>query len=410
MSSRVARQEADALADRLLGVGGRAAEPVEAALRRFEQTALPRAFAVQLVQRLRDQDPAVTPALRWLDERLAAQGTTADEIVREEHQRQGAMNVTVRNVITSMRLMSAVDWAELFESVSLVDAALRADSDFAAMDFPTRDQYRHAIEELARGSGLARAGSDTTGDCRDRTSGRGARRQPRHARPEQDPGYFLISRGRRAFEREIGFRVPIRQWVARTYAAAGILGYLATIAVVTAVVLAVPLLALAAARSRRMRPCCSLPLPLSCPASDAAVALVNRHVTNQFGPKALPGMELRDGVPASLRTLVAVPTLLTTQARRSRSRSSTSRCIISPVRRTTSASLCSRTGRIPGARARPATRSFSLSPPPASRASMNGTEAGRMVIDSSCCIAGASGTTARESGSVGNASAASCTS
>ena len=95
----------------------------------------------------------MTPALRWLDERLAAQGTTADEIVREEHQRQGAMNVTVRNVITSMRLMSAVDWAEFFESVSLVDAALRAGSDFAAMDFPTRDRYRHAIEELARGSG-----------------------------------------------------------------------------------------------------------------------------------------------------------------------------------------------------------------------------------------------------------------
>ena len=108
---------------------------------------------MQLVQRLRDQDPKVTPALRWLDQRLQTQGTTADEIVRAEHQGQGAMNVTVRNVITSMRLMSAVDWAEFFESVSLVDAVLRADSDFAAMDFPTRDRYRHAIEELARGSG-----------------------------------------------------------------------------------------------------------------------------------------------------------------------------------------------------------------------------------------------------------------
>ena len=61
--------------------------------------------------------------------------------------------MTVRNVITSMRLMSAVDWAEFFESVSLVDAVLRADSDFAAMDFATRDRYRHAIEKLARGSG-----------------------------------------------------------------------------------------------------------------------------------------------------------------------------------------------------------------------------------------------------------------
>src|SRR4029450_13326757 len=87
-----------------------------------------------------------------LDERLAAQGTTADEIVREEHQRQGAMNVTVRNVITSMRLMSAFDWAEFFESVSLVDGILQADTDFAALDFAARDRYRHAIEELSRGS------------------------------------------------------------------------------------------------------------------------------------------------------------------------------------------------------------------------------------------------------------------
>src|SRR6185312_841775 len=98
VNRRAARQEADTVADRLLGVGGREAEPTD--LRHLEQIPLRSAFAVQLVQRLRDQDPAVTPALRWLDERLAAQGTTADEIVREEHQRQGAMNVTVRNVIT----------------------------------------------------------------------------------------------------------------------------------------------------------------------------------------------------------------------------------------------------------------------------------------------------------------------
>ncbi len=109
-------------------------------------------FAVQLLQRLRDQDPEATPALSWLEERLAAVGTTADEIVRDEHQRQGASNVTVRNVITSMRSMSAIDWADLFERVSLVDTVLRADTHFALMDFPTRDRYRQAVEELARGS------------------------------------------------------------------------------------------------------------------------------------------------------------------------------------------------------------------------------------------------------------------
>ena len=48
------------------------------------------------------------------------------------------------------------------------------------------------------------------------------------------------------------------------------------------------------------------------PAIDAAVALVNRGVTGGFGARILPALALRDGVPSHLRTLVAVPTLLTT--------------------------------------------------------------------------------------------------
>jgi len=313
VSSRAARQQADALADRLLGVGR--GVPEAAALQAFEPTVMPRAFAVQLIQRLRDRDPAVTPALHWLDERLAEQGTSADEIVREEHQRQGAMNVTVRNVITSMRLMSAVDWADVFESVSLVDAALRADSDFAAMDFATRDHYRHAIEALARGSGH----TELAVAQRALLAAQRATRQESLAgadadsRREQDTGYYLISKGRRAFERELGFRVPMKEWIVRTYAATGIFGYLGTIAIVTTLLLALSVLSVTAMGGSGAV-LFLLALSALIPASDAAVVLVNRHVANQFGATALPGLELPDGVPASLRALVAVPMLLTTPA------------------------------------------------------------------------------------------------
>ncbi len=309
---RAARQEADALADRLLGVGNGKGETLETVLRRFDQTSLPTAFAVQLVQRLRDQDPTVTPALLWLDQRLAAQGTTADEIVRQEHQRQGAMNVTVRNAIMSMRLMSAVDWAELFESVSLVDAVLRAGGNFAEMDFPTRDRYRHAIEELARGSAhteldiarsaivaAKRAAADPVN---------GDEATPRR---EQEPGYYLISKGRRALENEIGFQVPVRQRLVRANAAAGILGYLGTIAIVVTLISALLLLGVAKSGVGGWT-LVMLALLAFLPALDASVALVNLGVMNCFGPKILPGLELRDGVPSSLRTMVVVPTLLTT--------------------------------------------------------------------------------------------------
>ena len=311
---RMARQKADALADRLLGDGARETEPAATALKAFERTPLSAAFAVQLVQRLRDQDPRVTPALLWLDRQLRAQGTTADEAVRAVHQRQGATNVTVRNVITSMHLMSAVDWAEFFESVSMVDAVLRADSDFAAMDFATRDGYRHAIEKLARGSGhteieVARAAIAAA----KRAVREGPNRDGATARRERDPGYYLISRGLPALEKELGFRAPIRDWIARANAAAGIIGYLATIAVVGAVILATALFAIGETHLPGWT-LFILAIAGVITAMDAAVTIVNRAVTICIRPAAIPALELHDGVPSRLRTMIVMPTLLTTPA------------------------------------------------------------------------------------------------
>jgi cyclic beta-1,2-glucan synthetase len=298
--SRAARQEADSLADRLLGVNARPAEPMAAVFRDRERSPLDGAFAVQLVQRLRDQDPKVTPALVWLEERLAAQGTSADRIVYDEHQRQGATNVTVRNIITSMRLISDVDWAQLVESVSLIDDTLQSGSRFTDMDFPTRNLYRSAIEELARGSRL--------------TELEIARAALAAIAPGQvqDPGYHLIAGGRRVFEAKIGFRAPVRSWPGRFGGAIGIHGYIGTVAAVAAIVLALPLafLGKAGLGGAWLGVLAALGL---IPSIDAAMALVNRAITRGFGATLLPGLALRDGVPAHLRTLVAVPILLTTR-------------------------------------------------------------------------------------------------
>ena len=213
VGSRAARQEADSVADRLLGVNGYAAEPD--ALLRLDATGapLPAAFAVQLVLRLRDQDPTITPARRWLDERLSFQGTTADEIVHEEHQRQGTSNVTVRNIITSMRLLSDLDWPEFFESVSLVDELLRSESGFAAMDFASRDLYRRAIEQLARGSKQTEIAVAQAALSAGRSPVEGGTEVTADRR--HDPGYHLIGEGRRAFEASVGFRISSWRYLRR---------------------------------------------------------------------------------------------------------------------------------------------------------------------------------------------------
>ena len=307
-----AREAADVLADSLLGTGGQAMVSPASVLREFEKKPLERAFAVQLVQRLRDLDPKVGPVLVWLDERLAAQGTTADEIVRAEHQQQAAMTVTVRNIITSMRLMSEFDWQAFFESVSLVDKVLRDGSNFADMDFATRDYYRHAIEDLSRGSQHSeievaeRALHRAKRARAERTDG-----QPPDDR-RSDPGYYLISHGRWSFERELDFHIPWRRWMLRLYVRAAVPGFLGTIAILTAVILAFPMFH---AREMGLHTgyLVLLGLLAAIPASNLAIALINRAVTDLLGPRTLARFELKEGVPTELRTFVAVPTLLTSE-------------------------------------------------------------------------------------------------
>src|SRR5216117_2216351 len=306
---RAARQDADALADELLGVGddGVAIARTAKGLARFESGPLVTAFAVQLVQRLRDQDRAVTPALLWLDQRLEAQGTTSDDIVRVEHQRQAAMNVTVRNVILSMSLMSALDWAEFFESVSLVDEVLRAGTTYRAMDFVTRDRYRHAIEELARGSG--RSELDVAREAVLHATRAASGDDPHDARRD-DPGYYLIAKGRRALELALGFRAPVTRRLFRAYVASATPGYLGTIVILSGLILALPLFHAALSGAGPLS-LLLLALLAAVPASDLVIAFVNRWVTVLLPQRVLPRLELRDGVPVTLGTMVVVPALLT---------------------------------------------------------------------------------------------------
>jgi cyclic beta-1,2-glucan synthetase len=311
--SRQARVEADLLADKVLGAAGQTQVPADVLLKEYENRRLDRAFAVQLVQRLRDVDPKVAPILVWLDKRLAAQGTTSDEIVRAEHQDQAATTVTVRNIITSMRLMITFDWQTFFESISLVDEILRNGSAFAEMDFSTRDYYRHAIEDLSRGSKFSEPEvAQRAVNCAHNAQ---ARRGPKGEALDSrqfDPGYYLISHGRIDFERELEFKVSWRRWLLRLYVRGADFGYLGTISLLTIAVLALPLLH-AAEQGTGWKLLVMMAILASVPASDLAISLVNRAVTDLLGPRTLARLELKEGVPESLRSIVVVPMLLTSE-------------------------------------------------------------------------------------------------
>ena len=301
VESRQQRHKADLAADRLLTCS---AQPTPEWLKitaEFDGKQLPLPFVVQLAQRLADSGEDGSATLVLLTTRILKDSTTVDDAVRTEHQRMGATNNTIRNIIRSMRVLLDVDWSEFFESVSIADAQLRQGSRFGEMDFATRNAYRTVIERLARSSPLSEIEIAQKAVEMSKTTP-----SPLQA---HDPGYFLLGHGLTAFKKVIGYRIRMRDLPAELTRRGGISGYLLSISLLTIVTLILPLLAVMG-QDASTGVLVMLALAGMLPALGLAIALVNHAITHEIPPQILPAMSFQDGIPPSARTLVVIPTLI----------------------------------------------------------------------------------------------------
>ncbi|VVE82563.1 GH36-type glycosyl hydrolase domain-containing protein [Pandoraea sputorum] len=311
--AQVSRQAADRYADDLLSRNTSASPTHSDAPKARARVVAPfePAFTVQLIQRLRYQDRS----LQWLSDQLAQQGQSADDVVQAEHASQAAANMTVRNVITSLRDMRAFAWQPLFEEVSLVDAHLRHNPGYADMDFATRDAYRHEIEKLAARSRLSELAVTQALNLKTAAAaaGMGDSVGVEDVPRRMDPGYYLLSAGRRGFEREIAYRAPLtRRWQLHgaTHCA---VAYIVGVCLFSCLTVAVPL-SLSAAAGVSVAGLVLLAICGLFPASELAVLLIDSSLTRWIPPRHLPRLELADGISPDLRTFVVVPMMLTNEA------------------------------------------------------------------------------------------------
>jgi len=307
--ARHLRKQANTIVDRVLEqskssagrTGHTATKMLELAVAPYAEGPLPEIVAARIAKRLRGFDPVDTPLHGWLSERLAQQGVSIDTAVMHAQQRQGASNVTMRNIVTSMRLVSELDWADFFEDVSLIDQRLRDASNFADLDFATRNSYRTAIEVLSRGSAV----SET--EVTETALALAANGQDAVSR---DPGHPLVGPGRSNLEAAIGFTPPFSIRAHRFLRRLGLRGYLGGIALASFLVLGLALWFSGATGPALL----ILALTGLAAAAEAGIALGNLVITRSITPRLLPGLDLAQGIPPDLRTLVAVPVLLSDTA------------------------------------------------------------------------------------------------
>ncbi|HWH53196.1 MAG TPA: glucoamylase family protein [Gemmatimonadaceae bacterium] len=266
------------------------------------------AFLTRFLQQIRSRRADFMPLL-WLEQWLAEDIMTVEDAAQRSAQELALTQLVMANSIASLRHVANIDWTSLVEAVSVVEATLRDDPSrtYAQMTRATRDQYRHAVERIAKGSTFDEhdVATNAIRVARSAAAEHGVDARRHHV------GHYLIGDGRSAFERACGFRggpaVRVRELIL-AHPAAAYFGALSIVFAATLGVLLAPLLVAAPADRERWFVLAAAFVWL--PAADAAVAVVHQIVNLVIPASRLPRLDYTDAVPDRHRTIVVVPLLL----------------------------------------------------------------------------------------------------
>lgn len=296
------REAACFWANRLAAGARRGAEVFDWMLHQMkaEPAALEPYFTTCVAEQLQVEEDALVPVQHWIEEQRK---TPLTEMMRTEHTREAAECISTANAFESLRALARIDFTEVFESASLMEAELRADPSgtYAHSDFGTRDRCRRAVERISRHSG-----------CGELDVARRAvalARQSTESR-SQHVAYYLLDDGIAQLEAETSARIPFETGIIRSLRRQATAVYLGGIAGLT---LCFTVLALAVAWDAGVRQEATLAvlgvLALF-PLSDLAIQTVHALVISLLPPQTLPKMDFRDGIPPEQATLVVVPMML----------------------------------------------------------------------------------------------------
>jgi cellobiose phosphorylase len=267
-------------------------------------------FISELVRRLQGQGPALALPLNWIEQRLAESNQTIDQMVQSGNQQQAADQVSISNSINSLRVLGAIDWRDFVEMTSIVEQTLREDPGgvYGRMDFATRDRYRHVVERLAKASPVSEVevARRALKLARNRAATDGG-----NARAHV--GFYLIDKGLPDLEGAAQVRLSIPEKLERTARRHPLFYYVGAIVLITAG-LTGGLLFKANADGANEWLLGVIGVLSLLAASQLAIALVNWGTQLLVKPHSLPRMDFSVEIPARFRTLVVVPTMLTSNS------------------------------------------------------------------------------------------------
>lgn len=273
-------------------------------------------FLDQLFYRLRRSGNNYSEVNAAMEEFHSKLGLSVSQIIRQEHNVRSANTVTLGNCVTSLRLISTLDWGNLLDNVSFVEKILRTDPDgtYPLMDTYSRNFYRSKIEKLANAYRVSELyiAKEAIRLAKEAFAGE-------HGESADNPsilrtfhvGYYIVGKGVKALENRQEKNnkfVPESALTIKKYPA---VLYLLPIALITFILtFAAVRFSLFFANDYRWVLSVLAGIAVLIPSSEIAVHLVNRIVCRTLPPAFFSRLELKEGIPSEMSTVVAIPTLL----------------------------------------------------------------------------------------------------
>ena len=309
-ADRIDRNRADYWADQMMEIAEKDPKSLILVIADMARSSPPMvsSFVAEFARRLQGQSPALALPLTWIEQRLSESGLTIEQSVQAENQQQAADQVSISNSIGSLRFLGAMDWREFVETMSVVEQTLREDPGgvYGMMDFATRDRYRHVVEKIAKSSRLSESevARKAIQMARESAARKGGDERAAHV------GFYLIDKGLPQLERAVEMRRSLAEALRKRGGRFPLLLYLGSIALMTGIFTG-SLLVKAHASGVQGWSLALIGILLLLCTSHLAVALVNWLATLLAAPHLLPRMDFSGGIPPESRTLVVIPTMLT---------------------------------------------------------------------------------------------------
>ncbi len=270
------------------------------------------AFVEHLIRRLRKQGKVLTTVTSLLDRYLEQDDTTTEKMSAAEHQIQAEMQVAIGDSITGLRLISELDWSELFEILSRTEHILRGDPKgvYSLMDFESRDYYRHEVERLSRSLGVSETHvADKAVECAKQGAQKGEG-------PQGHVGFYLVGKGRRYLFNQICIVNGNKRRIYFTYSKKPKTLYVGMVLFIM-VFFVTYLMYYAGTHDNTHSPLWLIitALLVIIPCSELALGLSNTLVGYIYSPTMLPKLELKSGIPGDKASFVIIPVLLTSPSR-----------------------------------------------------------------------------------------------